>query len=195
MSKSLGNFMTIDECIKTYGADATRIAVADAGDTLDDANFVETVADNSVLRLWQLEQWIQAAITSFDKLRNTEDVPNDKIRFYDSVFLSQLEKTLINVDKCYETMKHRDVLKYGFFDLLALKEDYKHHCGTHQMRKDVFLKYLETQLIVMYPIIPHFCDMMWKKYYIPNAPASQKNVELITQTSWPHVTPLHNYDF
>jgi len=40
MSKSLGNFLTVSDCIKLYGADATRIALADAGDTLDDANFV-----------------------------------------------------------------------------------------------------------------------------------------------------------
>jgi leucyl-tRNA synthetase len=39
MSKSKGNFMTVRECIDKYGVDATRVALADAGDTLDDANF------------------------------------------------------------------------------------------------------------------------------------------------------------
>ena len=38
MSKSLGNFLTLDHCIKSWGADATRLALADAGDSLEDAN-------------------------------------------------------------------------------------------------------------------------------------------------------------
>jgi leucyl-tRNA synthetase len=39
MSKSLGNFLTIDEAIETFTSDAIRIALADGGDSLDDANF------------------------------------------------------------------------------------------------------------------------------------------------------------
>lgn len=41
MSKSTGNFLTMDQCIEKYGSDASRIALADAGDFLDDANFDE----------------------------------------------------------------------------------------------------------------------------------------------------------
>jgi leucyl-tRNA synthetase len=41
MSKSEGNFLTIRNCIEKYGVDATRLALADAGDGLDDANFDE----------------------------------------------------------------------------------------------------------------------------------------------------------
>jgi leucyl-tRNA synthetase len=48
MSKSKGNFMTLDEVVKKYGADATRLALADAGDGIGDANFEEDVADSSV---------------------------------------------------------------------------------------------------------------------------------------------------
>jgi leucyl-tRNA synthetase len=48
MSKSVGNFMTVRDCIDKYGVDATRIALADAGDTLDDANFDELVANSAI---------------------------------------------------------------------------------------------------------------------------------------------------
>ena len=37
MSKSKGNFYTIMDIINDYGCDASRIALADCGDTLDDA--------------------------------------------------------------------------------------------------------------------------------------------------------------
>lgn len=39
MSKSAGNFLTLRDAIDDYTADATRIGLADAGDSLDDANF------------------------------------------------------------------------------------------------------------------------------------------------------------
>ena len=45
MSKSTGNFMTLGQCMNKYGTDASRIALADAGDTLDDANFEKAVAN------------------------------------------------------------------------------------------------------------------------------------------------------
>lgn len=45
MSKSTGNFLTIEDVIKMYGADPTRMAIATAGDTLDDANFERNNAD------------------------------------------------------------------------------------------------------------------------------------------------------
>lgn len=55
MSKSTGNFMTLRQCINKFGVEATRIAMADAGDTLDDANFDETVANAAILKLFILE--------------------------------------------------------------------------------------------------------------------------------------------
>ncbi|CAM9703322.1 unnamed protein product, partial [Chrysoparadoxa australica] len=39
MSKSKGNFLMLSECIERFGADPTRLAIANAGDSLDDANF------------------------------------------------------------------------------------------------------------------------------------------------------------
>jgi leucyl-tRNA synthetase len=53
MSKSKGNFMTLDEVVRKYGADATRLALADGGDGIADANFEENVADSSVSLRWQ----------------------------------------------------------------------------------------------------------------------------------------------
>ena len=59
MSKSTGNFLTLSDAVKKYGADATRIALADAGDGIEDANFEETVANSSILRLFTLKDWCE----------------------------------------------------------------------------------------------------------------------------------------
>jgi leucyl-tRNA synthetase len=51
MSKSTGNFMTLFEACDEFSADATRIALADAGDGLEDANFLKETANSAILRL------------------------------------------------------------------------------------------------------------------------------------------------
>ena len=46
-----GNFKTLAQAVEEYTADAMRLALADAGDGMEDANFVEDTADKGILRL------------------------------------------------------------------------------------------------------------------------------------------------
>ena len=48
MSKSTGNFLTLTEAIELFSADGMRLALADAGDGVDDANFEEDNANAAV---------------------------------------------------------------------------------------------------------------------------------------------------
>lgn len=59
MSKSTGNSLTMREAIEKFGADATRIALADAGDGIEDANFDEKNANANILRLHTLIDWCE----------------------------------------------------------------------------------------------------------------------------------------
>ena len=63
MSKSSGNFMTMSACVQKFGSDASRIALCDAGDSLNDANFDEKVANKAIMKLFVLEEWIQNNIS------------------------------------------------------------------------------------------------------------------------------------
>ncbi len=46
-----GNFKTLAQAVEEYTTDAMRLALADAGDGMEDANFVEDTADKGILRL------------------------------------------------------------------------------------------------------------------------------------------------
>ena len=76
MSKSTGNFLTLSQAVERFSADGTkyishgcllkfimlqgtRLALADAGDTLEDANFVFSMADAGLLRLHSQLEWIK----------------------------------------------------------------------------------------------------------------------------------------
>ena len=70
MSKNTGNFLTLDDVTKKYGADASRIALADAGDGIEDANFEETVANSNILRLFTLREWCEDMVKNQKSLRS-----------------------------------------------------------------------------------------------------------------------------
>ena len=192
MSKSLGNFITVNECIQQYGADATRIALADAGDTLDDANFVPDTADHAILRLSNLEAWIKVALENKNALRDEKTISNDYIRFVDNVFSSEIDRAIHLTESAYESMRYRDVLKYGFFDLTSLKEDYKIRCGEYNMKYELVLKYSEAQLLLIYPICPHFAEIVYKNYVFPYYPKEISKPELLSFAKWPEVLIIYS---
>lgn len=47
-----------------------RLALADAGDTVEDANFVEAMADAGILRLYTWVEWVKEMLANCDSLRS-----------------------------------------------------------------------------------------------------------------------------
>ena len=60
-----GNFKTLSQAVQEYTADGMRLALADAGDGMEDANFVHGTADKGILRLTKvcLSTWCMAQQT------------------------------------------------------------------------------------------------------------------------------------
>lgn len=57
-----------------------RLALADAGDTVEDANFVETMADAGILRLYTWVEWVKEIISTQNNLRTgPADTFNDRV--------------------------------------------------------------------------------------------------------------------
>ena len=167
MSKSTGNFLTVKDCIHKFGVDATRITLADAGDSLDDANFDTDVANATIMKLFVLEKWIQdnikAAIPDgkidFAPLKNSENL-------WDQIFENAVNNGIDQATKNYDGMKYKQALKYSFFEFLSVKEDYLIASGG-KVNAYTLMKYIEVQLVLMHPIIPHFTQYCWNKYVYP----------------------------
>lgn len=66
MAKSTGNSLTLKDSLVKYGADATRVTLADAGDTIEDANFEEEVANKTILKLHTFLDWAKVCFLSFE---------------------------------------------------------------------------------------------------------------------------------
>lgn len=59
MSKSEGNFLTLAEAVEKFSADGMRLCLADSGDSIEDANFIESTADAGILRLYNFIEWVK----------------------------------------------------------------------------------------------------------------------------------------
>lgn len=69
MSKSDGNFLTLTDAVKKFSADGMRLSLADAGDSVEDANFVESTGDAGILRLFTFIEWVKEVSENKEALR------------------------------------------------------------------------------------------------------------------------------
>jgi leucyl-tRNA synthetase len=157
MSKSTGNFLSLRQAIDKYGADAVRFSLADAGDSMDDANFLEKTADGAILRLFTEKEWMTETMASVATLRT------GPYTWLDRVFMHEIAK---NVQECYdnyEGMLFKMAVKSGFYELQNARNEYRKAVLTMEtsMHRNLVIMYIEVQALVMAPVIPHWSDDAW----------------------------------
>ncbi|KAK9367742.1 hypothetical protein V1509DRAFT_625170 [Lipomyces kononenkoae] len=157
MSKSTGNFMTLNEIVKKFGADCARIALADAGDTFEDANFDESNANAMILRLYTMREWCEDQVENLDKLRTG---PKDS--FLDQAFENEMSVLVETTKKNYDNALYKAALKTGLYDFQAARDYYREATSYDVgMHKDLVLRYIEQQALLLTPIAPHWAEHIW----------------------------------
>lgn len=172
MSKSTGNFLTLTQAIDKFSADGMRLALADAGDTVEDANFVEAMADAGILRLYTWVEWVKEMVANWDSLRS-----GPATTFNDRVFASEMNAGIIKTDQNYEKMMFKEALKTGFFEFQAAKDKYR-ELAIEGMHRDLVFRFIEVQTLLLAPFCPHLCEHIWTLLGKPGS---------IMTASWPVV--------
>ncbi|KRY38304.1 Leucine--tRNA ligase, cytoplasmic [Trichinella spiralis] len=176
MSKSTGNFLTLVEAVERYSADGMRLALADAGDSIEDANFMETMADAGVLRLYNFLTWVIESITSLDEMAN-----HPPSTFPELIFQNDINKYVQISAENYENMQFKEVVKSAFFEFQAARDRYR-EWSMMALNRNLILRFIETQAIILSPICPHICEAIWKLL------GNVKNS--IVHAKWPTVEPV-----
>ncbi|RWS26990.1 leucine--tRNA ligase: cytoplasmic-like protein, partial [Leptotrombidium deliense] len=171
MSKSTGNFLTLEEAINKYSADGCRFALADAGDGIEDANFLEKQADIGVLKLNNFYEWSKEMIASMDTLR---DGPIDS--FADRSFNNCMDILINETDRHYNATMFKEALRTGFFEYQDARDKYREFAGSKGMHKQLVIKFIETQAIILSPICPHIAECVWSLL---------KKSNMIVREKWP----------
>jgi leucyl-tRNA synthetase len=176
MSKSTGNFMTLKQAMEKYGTDATRLALADSGDTLMDANFAEQTADKCILNLTKEKAWIEEHLATPELL---EARTGKEMVFTDKVFQNEIYRAIDTADKAYSSMRFHDVVVAAYFELFNARDQYRAACSL-PFNKSLFHQYVEAFIVVLSPIIPHWTQDIWEVL---------GHKGLIADAKWPKTEP------
>jgi len=172
MSKSRGNTWYIREAVKELGADAIRLAVANAGDGLDDPNvdadFAESIRD-------RLQEWYRFASTRHGTRTQRHGI--------DAWFLSVMNRAIEGNRAAMEEMNYKTAFRHGFFDLQAAWAWYVRR-SEGRPHAAVLKGFIEVQTKLLAPFAPHLCEELWhairEKGFVVEAPypeAVQKEID------------------
>ena len=143
MSKSRGNFITLRQSLDSYGASATRFALAFAGEGVDDANFDRDIAAKAGR---QLRAWVELATEPM----KTRDGPLTSVdRWFHQTMDRLVEETRQNM----EETNFRSALKTGFHDLQREWSWYARRAGGEPHR-EVAQRFLRVQNALLTPFVP-----------------------------------------
>ncbi|CAB3368878.1 Hypothetical predicted protein [Cloeon dipterum] len=156
MSKSEGNFLTLAEAVQKFSADGMRLCLADSGDSVEDANFVESTADAGILRLYAFIEWVKEVLANKSTLRTGK-----ADTFNDQVFSSELNLKIQETKENYQNMLFKEALRTGFFELQAARDKYR-ELSSDGMHADLIIRFIEVQALLLSPICPHVAEHVWQ---------------------------------
>ncbi|XP_076181094.1 leucyl-tRNA synthetase [Ptiloglossa arizonensis] len=157
MSKSDGNFLTLAEAVEKFSADGMRLCLADSGDSIEDANFVESMADAGILRLYNFIEWVKETLAPKNTFRQGKPYT-----FNDKVFESEMNLKIRETGENYSKMLYKDALKTGFFELQAARDKYIQFSVLDGISWTLIMRFIELQIILLSPICPHVAEHVWK---------------------------------
>ena len=195
MAKSKGNFLTVNDLIDNYGCDASRITLADCGDTLDDANFLREISNLSVNRLYSFENFVKILVNEvWNKIPDFKITdPDGEIKLdglFDKIFDNNINYLISQATQAYEEMKYKNVLKYAFYEMINAKDQYILFNADDytKLNPTLMVRFLKIFFILNNPIIPHFSEYMYITYLNPifeKSGLESKKIEFLCKAKFP----------
>jgi leucyl-tRNA synthetase len=150
MSKSNGNFITIDSELKKYSVDTVRFTLAESGDGIDDANYDCKKTETNTLKLYTF-------VNSIEKFVDENTTYNSDVSEIDIIFKNMFLKIFNNVIESYDKKEYMLVTTNAFHIINNLKESYR-ITSKYFGRKpniEIITDVIKRQIMYLYPIIPH----------------------------------------
>jgi leucyl-tRNA synthetase len=162
MSKSKGNFFTVREMYEKHGADAVRIAAANAIEGLDDGNYELSFIDTAKRKLQEFHDF---AKENYNKGRK------EKLSI-DRWFASVINECIANTSENLENMLFKSAVQSGFLDMQRHLKWYIRRTN-NDFNKELVNWFIEAQIKMLVPFTPHFAEESWeaigKKPFVSDA--------------------------
>jgi leucyl-tRNA synthetase len=167
MHKSKGNFVTMKNAVKQYGADATRCALLLGAEGMDDPDWRgENAAD------------IQGKLQSLRNLALDiiEKAESDETGHMEKWLLSRLQQRIADVTQNLGELKTRTALEIALFEVWNDFRWYIRRKGKTDAK--AVLEALEVWLRLLAPFAPYTCEELWSA-------TGKKN--FISLAEWPRL--------
>ncbi len=169
MSKSNGNFKTLDEAIDTFSADALRFTLASSSNGIDDALFDQDLASKIIEKIYKEKEWI---LNILEQLNNNIYCRTE-LMYCDNIFNNEMNILIKETIKAYQDLNFQCVITKGFHLMQLSRDHYVEMSKSVNLHPMILRKFIDMQLFIMYPIIPHFCEYfkqmdLYKKVMTPN---------------------------
>jgi leucyl-tRNA synthetase len=151
MSKSKGNVWYIRDAVREWGADPIRMAVANAGDGLDDPNVDLDFAAAATVRL---RDWFRFATARHASRKERHGI--------DAWFLSVLNRAIQATRASMQEMNYKTALRHGYFDIQSAWSWYLRR-SEGRPRAEILRRFIEVQTKLLAPFAPHACEEIWHR--------------------------------
>lgn len=159
MSKSTGNSLSLRQAVEKFGADATRVSLADAGDGIEDANFEEKTANANILRIHTLCEW---GADQMQAIRDGKLRTGPRDAFWDRVFENEMNAAIGATNDAYARAAYKEASKLGFYEFQSARDLYREATADVGMHADLVKLWMENQALLIAPIAPHFAEHYWR---------------------------------
>ncbi len=170
MSKSKGNVVDPSDLIEQYGADTVRLFSLFAAPPERDLEWNAAGVDGASRFLNRVHRLVMGNLDCFQ----AGDVSPADLASTSKTLLRRVHQTIARVTDSIESNFHFNTAISGIMELV--NEVGTALAGKEAVDRAVLRQALETTLLLLFPMVPHFCEEMWEV---------SGHREQIATASWP----------
>lgn len=175
MSKSKKNVVEPDQLVEKYGADTVRLFCLFASPPEKDLEWSEQGVEGSfrfLNRIWRLGEELAGRVRDADRPRRDWDLPEDL-----RVLRRKTHLTIKKVTEDIENRFHFNTAISAVMELVNLLYQHAERMREADARTlGVLREALESVVVLLSPIVPHFCEELWEML---------GHGESVVQVCWP----------
>jgi leucyl-tRNA synthetase len=152
MSKSKGPILTMENAVRTYGADITRMYILSTAEQTQDADWQKTGIESARRQVDRFYSFAKEVIKS-----GTRGTISAELKQIDCWMLSRMQQYIRDTNIALESIQTRDAIQNSFFLLINDVKWYQRRGG------ETLLYYvLDNWVRLMAPFTPHLCEEIWE---------------------------------
>ncbi len=161
MSKSKGNVVDPDDLIQQYGADTVRLFALFAAPPERDLEWNPQGVEGCFRFLSRVFRLIHANLACF-AAEHAGNIAIDQLAPADRQLHRKTHQTIFRVTGSIESNFHFNTAIAGVMELVNQISAATGEETASSMNQDVLREALEIVLLLLFPMVPHFCEELWQ---------------------------------